>query len=271
MRSAASFFLLVLTAQTPALGQLRLPGMVQVDDSTYIDVKEVSVADWIVALFSGPIGRPINTVLPQLPYRYFFPPPHPDRTRAVWGKGRTGWTKLWIASDSLRTKQQRAKAEGHLDHPIVGITKEQAVRYCDLLREAFTSELEWTDTSERYQVVFTLPDEDLYDRLLGTRDSTNGRCALFNYACEPCQPRTDGREAYIHPGRELAPVYGYGPDWRGLYNLRGNAAEMTTTPGVAKGGSYAQPAKEALPGAVQLYEAPQPWIGFRCIARVRPR
>jgi hypothetical protein len=273
MRSAAVFFLVVLTAQIPAVGQLHLPGMVQVDDSTYIDVKEVSVADWIANGFWMETRRPVDEVLSQLPYRHFFPgPAYPARYGNV-KKVRTRWSLLVlkIDADSLRTREQRYRAEQLLSYPIVGITLFQAWCYCNVQNQHYEEELSPEELGTGPDVSFDLPDPELLDRLLSTRDSTNGECALFNYACEPCQHAPKGRDAFIRPGREVTPVYGYGPDWRGLYNLRGNAAEMTTEPGVAKGGSYAHPAKEALPGALQLYEAPQPWLGFRCIARVRPR
>jgi hypothetical protein len=250
-----------------------LPGMVQVDDSTFIDQREVSVADWIGASFDTTLGRPADDVLAVLSYRHFFPsPPFPLRYGKVKKvRTRHGWLTLQINANSLRTKNQRYQAERLLIYPIVGITAAQAQAYCDLLTEQRIAELEWNDEADGPEMIYGLPATELYDRLLSQRDSTNGECALFNYSCEPCQSRLKGRDAFIHPGREITPVDGYMPDWRGLYNLRGNAAEMTTVPGVAKGGSYAHPAKSALPGQQQRYTSPQPWLGFRCVAHVRPR
>ncbi len=256
---------------------LSLPGMVQVDDSTFIDVKEVSVADWIATGFGMETRRPVDEVLKQLPYRHFFPGPTFPRRYGNVKEVSTRWSRLRlkIDADSLRTRDQRYRAEALLSYPIVGITHYQAWCYCNAQNEHYQDERELELDPEEPgtgpEVIFDLPDPELLDRLLSPRDSTNGKCALFNYACEPCQSRPRGRDAFIHPGREITPVHGYGPDRRGLYNLRGNAAEMTSEPGVAKGGSYAHPAKAALPGNEQRYDAPQPWLGFRCIARVRPR
>lgn len=256
---------------------LHLPGMVRVDDSTFVDMKEVTVADWIANDFGVETRRPVDSVLARLPYRHFFPgPTYPVRYGNV-KEVSTRWSRLRlkIDADSLRTRDQRYRAERLLSYPIVGITHDQARCYCHAQNERYQEEQERElDPDEPVmgpQVVFGLPEPDLLDRLLSLRDSTNGPCALFNYACEPCQSRPEGRDAFIRPGREITPVYGYGPDRRGLYNLRGNAAEMTSEPGVAKGGSYAHPAKAALPGEVQRYDAPRPWLGFRCVARVRRR
>lgn len=273
VRSLLLSLLVIVGSTVVAQHTFNLPGMVQVDDSTFIDQREVSVADWIGASFDTTLGRPADDVLAVLPYRHFFPsPPFPLRYGKVKKvRTRHGWLTLQINADSLRTKNQRYRAERLLSYPIVGITAAQARAYCDLLTEQRLAELEWDDEADGPEVIYDLPDPELLDRLLSQRDSTNGECALFNYACEPCQKQPKGRDAFIHPGREITPVDGYMPDWRGLYNLRGNAAEMTTEPDVAKGGSYAHPAKAALPGAQQRYTAPQSWLGFRCVAHVRPR
>jgi formylglycine-generating enzyme required for sulfatase activity len=267
------FLLAMAGSSIQAQRPMSLPGMVQVDDSTFIDAKEVSLADWIGASFDTTLGRPADEVLAQLPYRHFFPsPPYPARygnVKKVWTRHGTLTAK--ISADSLRTSEQRYRSERLLSYPIVGITTAQAKAYCDRLTEQRLAELEWDDEADGPEVIYSLPAPDLYERLLSPRDSTNGECALFNYACEPCQSKPKGRDAFIHPGREITPVDGYMPDWRGLYNLRGNASEMTTVTGVAKGGSYAHPAKAALPGQEQRYTAPQPWLGFRCVAHARPR
>lgn len=60
----------------------------------------------------------------------------------------------------------------------------------------------------------------------------------------------------------------FNPNWIGLFNMQGNAAEMTSEKGIAKGGSYFQLAKDCLPEAVQNYASPQKWLGFRLVAEV---
>ncbi|SHK89515.1 formylglycine-generating enzyme family protein [Hymenobacter psychrotolerans] len=64
-------------------------------------------------------------------------------------------------------------------------------------------------------------------------------------------------------------VYVNPPNYLGLYNIIGNAAEMTAAKGVAKGGSYKTSVNELKPEARQLYRGPQSWLGFRCVATVR--
>lgn len=64
-------------------------------------------------------------------------------------------------------------------------------------------------------------------------------------------------------------VYVNPANYLGLYNIIGNAAEMTATRGVAKGGSFKTSVLDLKPEAQQLYQGPQSWLGFRCVASVR--
>ncbi len=244
--------------------------MVRLDDSTYIDRMEVPLGDWLAMnLGSSTSVRPEEAVLSELPYRYFFSTqPPPARYRKVKGMFRGIALMIKLNADSMRTRQQRYQAQRYLNYPIVGITPEQARAHCAKLTDRCMEELEWSG-NDTISVEFTLPSIELYDRLLSPKDSSNGECALFNYACTPCQHTPTGADAFIHPGREITPVDGYAPDDLGLYNLRGNAAEMTTSPGVAKGGGYVHRARASLSQAEQEYSRPAPWLGFRCVAHIR--
>jgi hypothetical protein len=51
-----------------------------------------------------------------------------------------------------------------------------------------------------------------------------------------------------------------------LYNLRGNAAEMTSEKGIAFGGSYLHRANCSYVNDFQKYESSEEWLGFRCVA-----
>ncbi|WBA42368.1 SUMF1/EgtB/PvdO family nonheme iron enzyme [Hymenobacter canadensis] len=69
------------------------------------------------------------------------------------------------------------------------------------------------------------------------------------------------------PGLEY--VYVNPANYLGLYNIIGNAAEMTAAKGVAKGGSFKSSVLDLKPEAQQRYQGPQSWLGFRCVATVR--
>ena len=66
-------------------------------------------------------------------------------------------------------------------------------------------------------------------------------------------------------------VYAHPPNGYGLFNLIGNVAELTTTPGQAKGGSFEHPMAACRPNLYQAYDGPQEWLGFRCACTIRVR
>jgi formylglycine-generating enzyme required for sulfatase activity len=66
-------------------------------------------------------------------------------------------------------------------------------------------------------------------------------------------------------------IYDHAPNGYGLYNMIGNVAELTTTPGEARGGSFEHPMAACRPDRSQRYDGPQEWLGFRCACTIRVR
>lgn len=54
----------------------------------------------------------------------------------------------------------------------------------------------------------------------------------------------------------------------GIYNMMGNVAEMTATPGLAKGGSWIHPEEACTIDNQFSYTCPNEWLGFRCVCDV---
>ncbi|QQR85007.1 MAG: SUMF1/EgtB/PvdO family nonheme iron enzyme [Flavobacteriales bacterium] len=261
-------FYLLPSAMAQSARDFGLYAMERINDSTFIDCEEMSVGEMISFAKEHPdMAMPDPTVIRDLPYGLLF---YGDRTGSM--STVKGLTRMYrsisatVPSDSVTTKAQRIRARRFMDYPIAGITYEQAMAYC-----AWRTKNHGEYQRVEGEVEFQLPTPEEYERLLGIRDSTNGRCAVFNYNCQPCHKQLNGKRAFLRPGSELTPVQGYLPDTMNLYNMRGNAAEMTSTPGIAKGGSYAHPASEASPNSVQHYHKPEAWLGFRCVARVRKK
>ena len=78
-----------------------------------------------------------------------------------------------------------------------------------------------------------------------------------------------GNKMLSTQGLGLEMVDSYFPTTLGLYNLQGNAAEMTEIYGIAMGGSFRQPARESYNDKSQLYHKAQDWLGFRYIVTVK--
>ncbi|MDU0371514.1 formylglycine-generating enzyme family protein [Hymenobacter endophyticus] len=64
-------------------------------------------------------------------------------------------------------------------------------------------------------------------------------------------------------------IYNHPPTASKLYHVIGNVAELTATKGIAKGGSFRSSVRQITVSSRQLYQGPQCWLGFRCVATVR--
>jgi hypothetical protein len=79
---------------------------------------------------------------------------------------------------------------------------------------------------------------------------------------------------YVKKGslNEQVPIMDYAyvnpPNAYGLYNMIGNVAELTATPGVAKGGSFEQSINDFTLQTDFPYAKPAEWLGFRCACTI---
>ena len=164
--------------------------------------------------------------------------------------------------------------------PVTGITFEQANAYCEWLSDKYADDSKYA----RLKLNFRLPTPMEMDSLLqdvfslwrkgedsyaAFQQGTNGHgCAIYNHR----------HDSWCDTNLRMKSEFGYGipmqsgvffADANGLYDLMGNVAEMTSEKGIAKGGSCLSAASECQPGTVNRYEAPQPWLGFRVVARLK--
>lgn len=66
-------------------------------------------------------------------------------------------------------------------------------------------------------------------------------------------------------GQSLLRVDSYWPTSLGLYGIQGNAAEMTSSKGIAMGGSFRHYAYQSASSEVQNYSDAGDWLGFRYV------
>lgn len=168
---------------------------------------------------------------------------------------------------------------GLLDLPIVGITYEQAMDFVGFRQDLANNcglTLK-TDKANLYSYECFLPTPEQFDSVLTFGDSTNSKsCPIFNYKNCFCKDCPSSKKLYNwpvtqHQGKAPMYIWGYYPDDNGLFNLRGNVAEMTSEKGIAKGGSFQHYASEAEHGKSQTYSKPEIWLGFRVWYKVSPK
>ncbi len=198
------------------------------------------------------------------------------------------YTYVTIPRDSLKNKKYRENIRRLLDRPITGISYEQALKYCEWRTELDSIRmynpnyeikgLGYGTIYENY--VYELPSPEDYDEFLSCKDSLfleDKSHSSFNYKNALPPAKKYVKYELGDYGSELVRVASTTqyPDSTKreiiLYDMRGNAAEMTNVKGIAKGGSYAHYAYQAYPGHEIKYNKPHEWLGFRCIGRRNSR
>ncbi|MDR3695368.1 SUMF1/EgtB/PvdO family nonheme iron enzyme [Mucilaginibacter sp.] len=146
-----------------------------------------------------------------------------------------------------------------IDVPITGITYTQAQKFC-----------KWKEgmiyNAKNVKVTVSLPSVEIYKRVITNIDtlSKNGHCFTLNCSTAKCQTIAKDKASKTQGGG-LVIVRSYFPTSLGLYNIEGNAAEMTSTYGIAMGGSFRQTARESYNDRNQRYNKAEDWLGFRYI------
>lgn len=167
--------------------------------------------------------------------------------------------------------------------PVVNVSYEAAVLYCEWLTNVYNSS---TQKRKKYNnVTFRLPSEEEWEYCANGGETgykypwkgdfiRNSRgCYITNLNVEP-SPTNDTtigtcNVTGVDGGYFTVRVDSYFPNAFGLYNLIGNAAEMTAKKGQTKGGSWNSLPKNATIETTETYTTASPQIGFRVIMIVK--
>jgi hypothetical protein len=191
---------------------------------------------------------------------------------------------LPVVKDSLSNKKSKARLIRYLRKPITGITYNQALEFCqwrttlDSIRQVLSDSANGGYGVYNTSWVFSLPTPQEFDNLNPNSDSLRlGKKIISNYNfkgakySEKKSKMIENNECgttlmetcYFFDEGKAFQIYDVSDD------MQGNAAEMTSEKGVAKGGSYFHYANQSLKGKVNPYTKPEAWLGFRCVARPR--
>jgi hypothetical protein len=168
--------------------------------------------------------------------------------------GELGKLSVVEQNKQFHEDSKEEEKELFLGRPVTAISFEQAKRYCLWMESRVNS-------NQGRKVNIDLPTDSIYFMVIPSMDSINSReCSLFNYV--NCDCTGDANE---HDGEHLVKADAYFPTYAGIYNLLGNAAEMTHEKGKAMGGSFRHYAKYAYSDYKQVYDGPEDWLGFRYV------
>ncbi|WP_162428012.1 formylglycine-generating enzyme family protein [Pontibacter pudoricolor] len=190
----------------------------------------------------------------------------------------------------------------YLFYPVVGVSYEQAVAYCQWRSKVVTEQYNADPRNEqKIKITYRLPTEQEWEVIAAAgvdKDKfpwSRATGATVKYKVNPeaaefiarkiidpkpvAQIKQDLKETEVHDlpinvkrpvpyflqFRTPAYVYGGIPNDYGAYHVLGNVAEMVAEKGIAKGGSWKDKLSDSEITDRQLYTDPSDKVGFRCV------
>ena len=194
-------------------------------------------------------------------------------------------TTLWEKTNNVPYSAYYFSYLAYEKYPLVGISYENAVAYCQWLTDAYNSnakrefkkvlfklptEKEWTYAANggNDNQVYTWNSPFLFDRKNGYLCNflrVGDNLISYDNAANTFKVvHADNRQPSVQDRATIpAPVASFPPNQFGIYNQCGNVAEMVSEKGIAKGGSYNDPGYDVRIASVKSYSKPSVEIGFR--------
>ncbi|OEJ99772.1 SUMF1/EgtB/PvdO family nonheme iron enzyme [Roseivirga misakiensis] len=182
------------------------------------------------------------------------------------------WTNLFPSIDKEKLEERFINSDQFALMPMVGISKAQAILYCEWRTEMFKVELAQMSKRERAafpkKFEFRLPTANEWSRMrflvqekammkrLSKIANTNRKAFKFS------KNRIMGKSELIKD------IYADKDEKLGFYNLFSNVSEMTSTDGEAMGGSWFKKDEGKNFKMLTSYTGAQSWLGFRIIFEI---
>jgi formylglycine-generating enzyme required for sulfatase activity len=230
------------------------PGTIQFEESLYVDITEVTniayreYLFWLNKNFGANSEQYINAL--------------PDT--CVWGDNKP-FMELYLRHPSYK------------DYPLVGISYEQAINYCDWRSERVNEVYFIKENKINYENISEHNIPQIYSYRLPTKEEWEYIARIdFSDKTKKQQSKKKNQNQNLYNVKDTtikedkivsitAPAKSYWPNEIGVYNTTGNVAEMIQEKGIAKGGSWIHSIDEIKIEKDFKYEQAENWLGFRCV------
>lgn len=261
--------------------KFRPPGTVEIVENFFFDETERTNIDWREYLSFLKKNHGIDSEIYQNAL--------PDTT--VWRTADGNYNEPYVI-----TYFQHPSYD---NYPVVGISHQQAIDYCEWRTEAVKTMLKANDIKGPKDFKYRLPTQTEWELIAaggfdkkakkilmkgkrrakiaeekleaGGEGANNGKyLSIYQEANMKYRSSDEKYEKYgFNNVHMTAPAHSYLPNKYGVYNIYGNVAEMVATEGIAVGGSYADYYEEVVHCNQELsYEAPTRWLGFRSVCEI---
>ena len=230
------------------------PGTIQINDTLYADETEISnfsyreFEGWSAQVYGKNSKEHLATI--------------PD-------------TNVWVEklSYNMPYVQYYYRHPAYKDYPVVGISYEQAVAFCNWRTNRVKMFLSIKKDFKNQNLTYRLPTRSEWELLAESSlnvFNNNGVDEKGNAKLNCIIPFDTiiikGKTKSLNSNADVtAPVDSYTKNYFGLYNMIGNVAEMTTVKGVCKGGAWNNRIEQMRIGKDITYTKPSASIGFRCV------
>jgi len=266
---------------TPGFSQFQTraykwPGYIQLNDSVFISEREVSIFDYAEFLYTmkiyfGSYAR-FEEALPDVSIHW----------TAISKKGIFSINQLYAVLDATYHHNFSKRIVNGLDTsitypslisqmPIVNITRQQALLYCEFATKAFSTLKNNTRKKKNWRlpenIYYRLPTEEewklaasINENSVHASDSTN-----FPSVMNPIISKVFYDS--LKSGEKIPqPVHSGHVNNRGLLNICGNVSEMLMDSPYTFGGSFLDSLPDYAPMRKSEIPPPQDYIGFRLVA-----
>ncbi|MBN2777229.1 MAG: SUMF1/EgtB/PvdO family nonheme iron enzyme [Bacteroidales bacterium] len=241
------------------------PGTVKINDSLFVDRTEICNVDYREFLYWTKQKFGVESI----EYTSIIP------DSSVWSDA-TAYTEPYA--------QLYFRHPAYSNYPLVGVTYEQALKYCEWRTDRVNEMLFVRINKLNIDTLKTAIEIPVYVKYrLPTKSEWESIAALpfskktiKKFSKKKMQGIIRYNLIYGKGDADVlsdmsditATVESYWPNELGVYNIIGNVAEMTSQKGLAKGGSWKHTQEEVAIDVDFEYDSPQNWLGFRCVCDV---